>query len=208
MPTLTLSLLTVIWTDNSVAFPFDEEGSTIFASCLLCGPEATFFYLARPMFQALLLKHASFCKLFAGLGSASESATSLLLSDFRFVLSTLFSPPPSFSHSLAHLAKTFFFHLPDYQATMGPRSLIFFLGMSWQGMVHCPWHSLSQPSTLPCSFSPFTCRIHSSFFPDWRRAVSTKFFDRFPQYPLRNLCFFVTLVVSFLIFAATNTALC
>ena len=60
---------------------------------------------------------------------------------------------------------------------MGPRSLIFFLGMSWQGMVHCPWHSLSQPSTLPCSFSPFTCRIHSSFFPDWRRAVSTKSFD-------------------------------
>ena len=120
MPILTLSLLTVIWTDNSVAFPFDEEGSTIFASCLLCGPEATFFYLARPMFQALLLKHASFCKLFAGLGSASESATSLLLSDFRFVLFTLSSPPPSFSHSLAHLAKTFFFISPTIRLQWVP----------------------------------------------------------------------------------------
>ena len=33
------------------------------------------------------------------------------------------------------------------------------------------------PSTIPCSLSPLTCRIHSCFISDWRRTVSSKFFD-------------------------------
>ena len=56
----------------------------------------------RPLFpfqhiyyvQVSLLKPAPFCTLFAGLGSINKSATSLLLlSDSRFVLTTLSSPP-------------------------------------------------------------------------------------------------------------------
>ena len=54
----------------------------------------------RPLFlsqqaqyaQVSLLKPAPFCKLFAGLGSTNKSATSLLLSDSRSVLTTLSSP--------------------------------------------------------------------------------------------------------------------
>ena len=56
----------------------------------------------RPLFpfrqtqyaKVFLLKPASFCKLFAGLGSTNKSAISLLLlSDSRSVLATLSSPP-------------------------------------------------------------------------------------------------------------------
>ena len=33
------------------------------------------------------------------------------------------------------------------------------------------------PSAIPCSLSPLTSRIHSSFLSDWRHTVSSKFFD-------------------------------
>ena len=36
--------------------------------------------------------------------------------------------------------------------------------------------SLFVPSAIPCSLSPLS-RIHSCLFSDWRRAVSSKFFD-------------------------------
>ena len=32
-------------------------------------------------------------------------------------------------------------------------------------------------SIIPCSLSPFISRIHPHFFSDWRRTVSSKFFD-------------------------------
>ena len=32
-------------------------------------------------------------------------------------------------------------------------------------------------SAIPCSLFPFISRIHSSLFSDWRRTVSSKFFD-------------------------------
>ena len=32
-------------------------------------------------------------------------------------------------------------------------------------------------SAIPCSFSPFICRIHSCLLSDWRRTVSSKYFD-------------------------------
>ena len=37
--------------------------------------------------------------------------------------------------------------------------------------------ALLAPSAIPCSLSPLISRIHSSFFLDWRRAVSSKFLD-------------------------------
>ena len=33
------------------------------------------------------------------------------------------------------------------------------------------------PSIIPCSLSPLTSRIHSRLFSDWRRTVSSKYFD-------------------------------
>ena len=37
-------------------------------------------------------------------------------------------------------------------------------------------------SAIPCSLSPLISRIHSCLFSDWRRTVSSKFFDK--QFPL------------------------
>ena len=84
----------------------------------------------RPLFpfqqaqyvQVFPLKPASFCKLFAGLGSTNKSVTSLLLlSDSRSVLSSIF---PFTSNSLADLAGTAFSLLLFQQATMGPQALV------------------------------------------------------------------------------------
>ena len=33
------------------------------------------------------------------------------------------------------------------------------------------------PSAIPCSLSPLVSRIHSCLFTDWKRIVSSKFFD-------------------------------
>ena len=37
--------------------------------------------------------------------------------------------------------------------------------------------ALLAPSAMPCISSPLIFRIHSSLFSDWRRTVSSKFFD-------------------------------
>ena len=37
--------------------------------------------------------------------------------------------------------------------------------------------ALLVPCAIPCSLSPLISRIHSCFFSDWRRTVSSKFFD-------------------------------
>ena len=64
-----------------------------------------------------------------------------------------------------------------------------------------------QPSTVPCSL-PVTSRIHSSlFFFRTAGVVSHLNFltHSSPQCPLKSLCFLITLVMSSLLFAATDT---
>ena len=39
------------------------------------------------------------------------------------------------------------------------------------------WGALLAPSAISCSLSPLTSRIYTSHFSDWRRTVSSKFFD-------------------------------
>ena len=137
----------------------------------------------RPLFpfrqaqyvQVFSLKPAPFCTLFAGLGSTNKSATSLFLS---YYLTPVPSSPPSFllsqtlwqiwqelsslsscSIRLQWVAEHSFLPRNDAADELARRG------------------ALLAPSTIPCSLPPFISRIHSCLFSDWRRTVSSKFFD-------------------------------
>ena len=126
----------------------------------------------------------------------------LLLSDSRSVLSSIF---PFTSNSVADLAGAVFSSPLFYQATMAPRTLVFFRGttrvMSWPDGVRYlrPLQSLvvslllSLVSTLVLSRTGGVLSHRNSL----RR--------RFPRFPPRNLYFLVMLAVSSLVYAATNS---
>ena len=124
-----------------------------------------------------LLKPAPLCTLFAGRGNTIKSAISLLLlSDSRSVLATLSSPPPFL------LSQTL------WQIWQELSTLSCSIRLQW-----VPRHSflpgndaadklarhvaLLAPSAIPCSVSPLISRIHSRLISDWRRTVSSKYFD-------------------------------
>ena len=124
------------------------------------------------------LKPAPFCTLFAGLGNTIKSAIFLLLlSDSRSVLATL-SSPQSF------LLSQTLWQIWQELSSLSSCSI----RLQW-----VPGHSflpgndaagelarrgaLLAPSAIPCSLSPFISRIHSCLFSDWRRTVSSKYFD-------------------------------
>ena len=123
---LTLNALLTIWCSGQTALFLSLLAKTALAylpTALSVASRPPFSFKQAQYAQVFPLKPAPSCTLFAGLGSTSKSAISLLLlSDSRSVLATLFSSP-SFLLPQS-LSETVFSLLPFYQATMGPRTLV------------------------------------------------------------------------------------
>ena len=117
------------------------------------------------MFKFFPLKPASFRELSAGPDSTNTSAIFLLLFDSRSVLCFVWqiwqelSSLSSFTIRLQWILGYSFLPGNDAADKLARRG------------------ALLVPSAIPYSLSPLISRIHSSLFSNWRRAVSSKFFD-------------------------------
>ena len=166
----------MLWTDDSVPFSFGNGGSGVLTNCSLCGTEATLSFSAGPVCSSFFAKSCAILHALCWSRQHQQVChfSSLFLSDSRSVLATLSSPPS--------------FLLPQslWQELLSLSCCI--IKLQW-----VPKHSflpgndaadglarrgaLLVPSVISYSLSPLIFRIHSSHFSDWRRTVSSKFFD-------------------------------
>ena len=115
-PTLTLSPLMIWYSEQTALFLFflAKAALAYLPTALSVALRSLFPFQQAQFVQFFWPKPAPFCTLFAGLGSTNKSATSLLLSDSRSVLSSC----------LKLCGRSVFSLLLFYQATMGHRTLV------------------------------------------------------------------------------------
>ena len=211
-PILTLSPL-MFWCSGQTAlfFLFLARAAPAFLPI-------AFSVALRPIFsfrqaryvQVFLLKPAPFCTLFTGLGNTNKSATSLL---FSYYLTLVL---PSLLYPLLHLSSYLKLSgrsgrncllsppvLSDYNGSPDTR---FSRGMTW--MISWPDGVRYLRSPQPLVASLLSSLVSTLVFSRTGGVLShlNLLTQWFPQFPPSNLCSFVMLAVSSLVYAATDTA--
>ena len=194
----------VFWTDGSVLFPFDKDGSGVLANCSLRGAEAILSFSAGPA-------RSSFC--------AETCAILQALRYYRQHQQTSYFSSPLRRLSLCPLLHlSFCLKLSSTSGSNYLRSSCVLSGYNGSQNTHFSWKTtqlLSWSGGLQCF-----CLLHFLVVSLLLPLVSTLFFSRigsalshlnssthrFPRCPLRYLYSLVTLTACSLVFAATDIA--
>ena len=178
-PILTLSPLMIWYSGQTALFLLARAAPAFLPTALSVALRPLFSFRQAQYVQVFPLKRAPFCTLFWSRQhqQVCHFSSLLLLSDSRSVLATL-SSPPSF------LLSQTLWKIWQEMSSLSSCSI----RLQW-----VPGHSflpgndtadelarrgaLLAASAIPCSISPFISRIHSRLISDWRRTVSSKYFD-------------------------------
>ena len=119
----------VIWTNRSVLYPIDKEGSGVLANCSLCVAKATLFLFGRPNVSIFFCENLYHFASSSLVSTAPTKRPPFFPSPLRFLLCPWYAFLSSvlhfMSHSLAYLAETIVSLLFLYHpATMGSWPLI------------------------------------------------------------------------------------
>ena len=211
-PTLSLSLLMIWYSRQTTLFLFLLiRVAPAFLPTALSVALRPFYFLQQAQYvQVFPLKSAPFCTLFAGLGSTNKSAISLLFSSYLTLVRS--SPPCPLLHLSSYLklcgrsGRNCLLFPPILSGYNGSLDILFSRAttrlMSWpdgERYLRLPQHFVVS-LLLSLEFTLLFFRTGGVL--SHRSSLTHKFF----RFPPRNLCSLVTLAVSSLVYAATDTA--